>query len=49
MGDDSDDRNEISIYKHKMGMYEKEEYTITLKSKDESIDSLLIKALAIKL
>ena len=49
MSDDADNRNEVSIYKHKMGMYEKEEYTITLKSKDESIDSLIIKAMAIKL
>lgn len=40
---DEDNRNEVSVYKHKTGMYDKEEYTITLKSKDESIDSLLKK------
>ena len=41
---DNDDRNEVSFYKHKTGMYDREESTITLKSKDESIDSLLKKA-----
>ncbi len=42
--DDNDNRNEVSIYKHKTTMYEKEESTVTLKSKDETIDSLIKKA-----
>ena len=41
---DEDNRNEVSLYKHKTGMYDREESTVTLKSKDESIDSLLKKA-----
>jgi hypothetical protein len=41
---DEDNRNEITIYRHRTGMYDKEESKITLKSKDESIDMLLDKA-----
>ncbi len=44
MGDDGDERNEVTIYRHKTGMYDKEETTITLKSKSDSIDQLLKKA-----
>ena len=41
---EEDNRNEVTLYKHKTGMYDKQESTVTLKSKDESIDSLLKKA-----
>ncbi len=44
MTDDGDERNEVTIYFHKTTLYEKEEYTITLKSKTESINDLLQKA-----
>lgn len=40
---DEDNRNEVTVYKHSTGMYDKTESTITLKSKDESIDSLIKK------
>jgi len=42
--DDQDDRTEVTISKSKMGMYDKTEKYVTLKSKKESIDTLLTKA-----
>ncbi len=44
MGSDEDNRNEVTISKSKMGMYDKNDSHITLKSKDEPIDSLIKKA-----
>lgn len=41
---DHDERTEVTISKLKTGMCEKEERYVTLKSKDESIDSLIEKA-----
>lgn len=41
---DSDTRTEVTIYKHKTGMYDKEESQIILKSNTENIDDLIKKA-----
>lgn len=44
MSDDSDKRNEVTIYRHKTGMYDKEESSVTLKSINDSVDDLIKKA-----
>lgn len=41
---DADDRTEVTISKMKMGMYDKTEEYVTLKSKTESVDVLIKKA-----
>jgi hypothetical protein len=41
---DSDDRTEVTISKTRMGMYDKEEKFVTLKSKSEDLDTLIKKA-----
>mgnify|MGYP001586842604 CR=1 FL=1 len=41
---DQDNRNEVTIHKSKMGMYDNEDCNITLKSNNDSIDDLIKKA-----